>query len=146
MAEFDLGRAISVECWVWIDRESPMPVVLSCGEFNATGWFVQRFGGGWRWHLGGISCDGGRPAIGRWVHLVGTFNGSQARFVSRRPAGRVGRLLSQHGRLRRPAGRRPILRPIAPISNPRPHDRHQDLPPALKAEEIAAKFAAGRKR
>ena len=55
-----------------------MTVILSCGAFNQTGWFLQRFGGGWRWHLGGISCDGGRPVVGEWVHLVGTFNGHRA--------------------------------------------------------------------
>ncbi|MBN2475962.1 MAG: PD40 domain-containing protein [Pirellulales bacterium] len=78
LPEYDLGRAISVACWVRIDRESTMPVILSCGAFNQTGWFLQRFAGGWRWHLGGVSCDGGSPAVGRWVHLVGTFNGRRA--------------------------------------------------------------------
>jgi len=78
LPEFDLTKAMSVECWVWIDKESPMPVVISCGSFGSTGWFLQRFGAGWRWHVGGISCDGGRPATGRWIHLVGTFNGRQA--------------------------------------------------------------------
>ena len=75
---FDLARAFTVECRLWIDKESPMPVILSCGQYNGTGWFLQRFGGGWRWHLGGVSCDGGRGAVGRWVHLVGTFNGTRA--------------------------------------------------------------------
>jgi hypothetical protein len=55
-----------------------MPVVVSCGAFNSTGWFLQRYGSGWRWHLDGISCDGGRPVVGRWVHLVGTSNGREA--------------------------------------------------------------------
>jgi len=78
LPEFDLGRAISVECWVWIDKKTEMPVILSCGHYLKTGWFVQRYRDGWRWHLGGQSCDGGRPAERRWVHLVATFNGSQA--------------------------------------------------------------------
>ncbi|MHC4177052.1 MAG: HzsA-related protein, partial [Planctomycetota bacterium] len=78
LAEFDLARAFSVECRVRIDQQSQMPVILSCGQFSGTGWFLQRFGGGWRWHLGGVSCDGGRPGLGRWVHLVGTFNGRRA--------------------------------------------------------------------
>ena len=78
LPEFDLTKALSVECWLWIDEEAQMPVILSCGQYGGTGWFLQRFGTGWRWHLGGISCDGGRPAVGRWVHLAGTFNGQRA--------------------------------------------------------------------
>ena len=79
LPEFDLTKSLSVECWLWIDKPSTMPVVISCGSFGSSGWFLQRFCAGWRWHLGGISCDGGSPAVGRWVHLVGTFNGKQAR-------------------------------------------------------------------
>jgi len=78
LPEFDLGRAISVECWLRFERESQMPVILSCGAYQQTGWFLQRYGGGWRWHLGGVSCDGGRPVAGEWVHLVGTFDGRRA--------------------------------------------------------------------
>jgi hypothetical protein len=76
--EFDLTRALSVECWVRIEKESAMPVVLSSGTFLGQGWFLQRFAGGWRWHLAPFSCDGGRPAVGRWTHLVGTLAGSGA--------------------------------------------------------------------
>ncbi|OHB86121.1 MAG: hypothetical protein A2V98_19220 [Planctomycetes bacterium RBG_16_64_12] len=47
-------------------------------ELGSTGWFLQRYGGGWRWHLAPVSCDGGRPVVGRWVHLVGTFDGKNA--------------------------------------------------------------------
>ena len=75
LPQFDLARAFSIECRVRIDQQSQMPVILNCGQYNGAGWFLQRFGGGWRWHLGGVSCDGGRPSVGRWVHLVGTFNG-----------------------------------------------------------------------
>jgi len=78
LPEFDLGRAISVECWLRFEREAQMPVILSCGAYQQTGWFLQRYGGGWRWHLGGVSCDGGRPVVGEWVHLVGTFDGRRA--------------------------------------------------------------------
>jgi len=76
--EFDVGRALSLELWVRIDSESQMPVVAACGGFNSTGWFLQRYGGGWRWHLAPVSCDGGRPVVGPWVHLVGTFDGKTA--------------------------------------------------------------------
>lgn len=77
--EFDLGKAFSVECWLWIEQESSMPVIISAGEFNRNGWFLQRFGGGWRWHVAPASCDGGRPAVGRWVHLAATYSDTQAR-------------------------------------------------------------------
>jgi hypothetical protein len=78
LPEFDLRKAFSLELWVRIDRESQMPVIAACGGFNSTGWFLQRYGGGWRWHLAPISCDGGRPVVGRWVHLVGTYDGKKA--------------------------------------------------------------------
>jgi len=77
--DFELRKAFSLECWVRLDRESAMPVVAAAGAFNARGWFLQRYGSGWRWHLAPLSCDGGRPAVGRWTHLVGTFDGRQAR-------------------------------------------------------------------
>jgi hypothetical protein len=76
--EFELGAAFSLDCRVWLDPENQMPIVVGCGAFNHAGWFLQRFGHGWRWHLAGVSCDGGKPATGRWTHLVGTFNGHQA--------------------------------------------------------------------
>jgi hypothetical protein len=79
-ADFDLRKRLSVECWVRFEQPSQMPVVLSCGHFNGKGWFIQRFGRGWRWHLGGVSCDGGLPApMGKWIHLVATFDGKLAR-------------------------------------------------------------------
>jgi hypothetical protein len=56
-----------------------MPVILACGEYQQNGWFLQRYGGGWRWHLGGVSCDGGKPIVGEWVHLVATYDGRTAR-------------------------------------------------------------------
>jgi hypothetical protein len=76
--ELALSVAFSVECWVRIEEEAAMQVILSGGTFMGEGWFLQRYGGGWRWHLAPISCDGGRPAVGRWTHLVGTLQGSRA--------------------------------------------------------------------
>jgi len=78
-AEFDLRRRLSVECWVYFEKAGSMPVILSCGRWNGTGWFLQRFGGGWRWHVAGVDCDGGKLAVGRWIHLVATFDGRRAR-------------------------------------------------------------------
>ncbi len=76
---FDLDRSLSVECWVNMTEGGQMPVVVSCGRWNEAGWFLQRIGSGWRWHVGGIDCDGGRPEAGRWTHLVGTFDGQVTR-------------------------------------------------------------------
>jgi hypothetical protein len=77
--EFDLRHGFSVECWLRIDEPSQMPVVVSCGRWQGPGWFVQVLGGRWRWYLGGVNCDGGRAPIGRWVHVLATYDGSQAR-------------------------------------------------------------------
>ena len=87
-----------------------MPVVVAAGAFNDHGWFLQRYGGGWRWHLAPVSCDGGRPVVGRWTHLVGTFDGQQACLYQ------DGKLVAQVDvrpeprALARPAGARPVLR------------------------------------
>jgi hypothetical protein len=79
--QFDLVKAkrISVECWVNFNQETQMPVVVSCGLWQRAGWFLQRLGAGWRWHAGGIDCDGGKPVTGRWTHLVGTYDGHKTR-------------------------------------------------------------------
>jgi hypothetical protein len=76
---FDLSRRLSLECWVQFTKEAQMPVVVSCGHWQQAGWFLQRIGAGWRWHVGGIDCDGGAPAPGRWTHLVGSYDGKTAR-------------------------------------------------------------------
>jgi hypothetical protein len=78
-SEFELGQPLSVECWVWLDQLGRMPVLVSCGVWQQAGWFLQRLGNQWRWHVGGIDCDGGTPVVGRWVHLVGTFDGQNLR-------------------------------------------------------------------
>ena len=80
--EFDLAQPISVECWAWLDQPGKSPVLVSCGEWRQTGWFLQRLGEQWRWHLGGLDCDGGPTVLGRWVHLVGTFDGTTARLFA----------------------------------------------------------------
>lgn len=79
LGHFDLGQPLSIECRVRFDAPGTMPVVLSCGAWRQAGWFLQKIGGGWRWHVGGVDCDGGRPGIGRWLHVVATFDGRTAR-------------------------------------------------------------------
>ncbi len=77
--QFDLSQPLSVELWVWLDQAGQMPVVVSCGVWQQAGWFLQRIGGGWRWHVGGVNCDGGRPASGKWLHMVCMYDGQVAR-------------------------------------------------------------------
>ena len=77
--EFDVTGKFSIACRVKIARASRGSVVASCGLWNHSGWFLQRIGAGWRWHVGGIDCDGGAPAPGKWTELVGTFDGRTAR-------------------------------------------------------------------
>ncbi|MGD0094222.1 MAG: LamG-like jellyroll fold domain-containing protein, partial [Planctomycetota bacterium] len=76
--EFELARRITVECWVYFTQPGEMPVVVSSGVWNQAGWFLQKIGGGWRWHVGGVDCDGGRPAADHWVHVVATCDGHKA--------------------------------------------------------------------
>jgi hypothetical protein len=76
---FVLSQPISVECRVRFDEPGKMPVVLGCGVWRQTGWFLQALGGRWRWHVGGVDCDGGKQVVGQWTHLVGTFDGQTAR-------------------------------------------------------------------
>ncbi len=77
--EFGMGQPLSVECWVWLDEPGKSAVVVSCGEWRQTGWFLQALDKHWRWHVGGVDCDGGQPAVGRWTHLAGSFDGKTLR-------------------------------------------------------------------
>jgi len=79
LPEFDIRHRLSIEAWVRLDSHAGMPVVLSCGAFTQTGWFLQLYQGRWRWHIGGVSCDGGTPPVGQWTHVVATFDGHRAR-------------------------------------------------------------------
>ena len=77
--EFHLAQPFSVVCWVWLDEPGQMPVTVSCGHWRQAGWFLQNLGGRWRWHVGGIDCDGGQVQTGRWVHLAASYDGRMAR-------------------------------------------------------------------
>ncbi len=77
--QFDLLQPLSLECWVQLDQPGKIPVVVSCGRWKEAGWFLQSIAGRWRWHVGGIDCDGGRSATGRWTHLVGIYDGRGTR-------------------------------------------------------------------
>ncbi len=77
--QFSLSQPLSVELWVRFDQRTQMPVVVGCGHWRQAGWFLQWLGNSWRWHVGGVDCDGGTPAVGQWLHMVGTFDGTTAR-------------------------------------------------------------------
>jgi hypothetical protein len=76
---FSLRKRLTVEFRVRFDKLSQMPVVLACGRHDREGWHVQVYQGRWRWHLAGVSCDGGKVAAGRWTHVACTFDGAEAR-------------------------------------------------------------------
>ncbi len=76
---FDLGQPFTLECWARIDRPGPATVLASCGQWQQAGWFLQQIGNQWRWHVGTVDCDGGPIVVGRWVHLVGLFDGRTTR-------------------------------------------------------------------
>ena len=80
-----------------------MPIVASCGLWNVSGWFLQRLGGGWRWYVGGVNCDGGTHALGQWMHLVATCDGQTARLFQ------DGRLVAEKaGVVPQPPWRKPL--------------------------------------
>ena len=101
-------------------------------------------GGRWRWHLGGVDCDGGTVATGKWLHLVGTFDGKQATLFengkqvasvacdpNRAPwAGPL--LVGQYS-----GGVAEHYQVLGRLAAVRLHRR------ALKVEEVAAMYAAG---
>jgi hypothetical protein len=78
-ASFDLTQPLTVECWVYFEDLGKMPIVVSCGLWNHAGWFLQKLGGAWRWHVGGVDCDGGKPVKGKWLHMCAVYDGKAAR-------------------------------------------------------------------
>jgi hypothetical protein len=56
-----------------------MPVLASAGQWRHAGWFLQAIGGKWRWHVGGVDCDGGAlPKPGTWTSLRCRWDGTNA--------------------------------------------------------------------
>ncbi|HOD82506.1 MAG: translocation protein TolB [Planctomycetes bacterium ADurb.Bin126] len=86
----DLRERMSVECWIKLDGGGSMPVILACGAYNRDGWFIQRFQGRWRFYCAGSSADGGQAQMGKWTHLVATYDGRHARlYENGRPVAAV---------------------------------------------------------
>jgi hypothetical protein len=90
--EWNVKEAFSFECSVKFDEPGVMPIVVSHGMWNSAGWFLQRFNNGWRFHVGGVDCDGGSAKVGEWLHMVGTYDGEvlrlyeNGRLVAEKPA------------------------------------------------------------
>ena len=78
-SEYNYNRKMTVDFWVKFDDLSEMPIPISFGAWGDSGWFVQCLGGGWRWHISGTDCDGGRPELGKWHHIVATYDGKYMR-------------------------------------------------------------------
>ncbi len=77
--DFNVRGTFSIECSVKFDEEGSIPVVVSNGLWNNSGWFLQKIGGRWRFHVGGVDCDGGKPKLGEWLHVAGTYDGETLR-------------------------------------------------------------------
>ncbi|UCF14790.1 MAG: hypothetical protein JSW59_15370, partial [Phycisphaerales bacterium] len=143
--EFDLRARLSVECWLYLDSTDQIPVIISCGQWQDRGWFLQKLGGSWRWHVGGTDCDGGTVPAKQWVHLVGIYDGEKARlFQNGKRVAAVpchpnstpwqGPLfIGQYG-----AGPGPQYQVRGRISGVKIYRR------ALRADEVAQSFVAGR--
>gem|GEM_PF-258647 len=90
--EFNIKGNFSIECSVMFEETDNIPVIMGYGLWNNAGWFLQKIGGRWRFHVGGVDCDGGQPKIGEWLHVVGTYDGETLRlyengkFIAEKPA------------------------------------------------------------
>jgi hypothetical protein len=77
-SRFDLDGKLTLKCRVKFDSIDKMPIIVSCGQWNGKGWFLQKLGSGFRWHVGGVDCDGGKAVVGEWISLVCVFDGENA--------------------------------------------------------------------
>ena len=79
-AEYNSGRRFTLELDVKFEEPGNMPVVVGFGRWNASGWFLQRFQGKWRFHFAGIDCDTtAEVPIGRELHIQATYDGEKLR-------------------------------------------------------------------
>ena len=72
---FDLAQPLSVNAGCGLTSRAECRWWSAAASWNQAGWFLQRLGGTWRWHVGGVDCDGGLPAVGRWIHLAAVYDG-----------------------------------------------------------------------
>ncbi|MGI6402558.1 MAG: LamG-like jellyroll fold domain-containing protein [Thermoguttaceae bacterium] len=77
-AEYNSGRKFTLEFDVTFDEPGEMPVVVGFGRWRQSGWFLQRFNDGWRFHFGGVDCDATEQVpVGKELHIVATFDGEK---------------------------------------------------------------------
>ena len=76
---FDIKGPFSLDLWAKFDDAGRMPILVSCGQWNTCGWFLQNLGGRFRFHVGGVDCDGGTVTTGEWTRITGTFDGRMLR-------------------------------------------------------------------
>jgi hypothetical protein len=79
--EYNLDRQLTVEFRAKIDEATKMPVLISFGRWNESGWFVQNINNRWRWYLNGVHCDGGNITAGQWTHLVCRYDGKTLQII-----------------------------------------------------------------
>jgi hypothetical protein len=73
------GGPFSFVAELAFDTVNEMPVVAGLGDFMGRGWFLQCISRKWRFHLGGVSCDGGTLVPGQSTRVVATYDGTMAR-------------------------------------------------------------------
>lgn len=77
--EFDVNAPFECEFDVTFNEPGQMPVVVGHGRWQAAGWFLQSLNGSWRFHLGGLDCDGGKITVGEKSHIKASFDGRTLR-------------------------------------------------------------------
>ena len=73
------GGQFSIQLEVKFDSVAEMPLLVSHGAWNQSGWFVQKLGGGFRFFFSGVDCDGGIAEVGKWTTLLATYDGKKLR-------------------------------------------------------------------
>ncbi|MDR1142194.1 MAG: hypothetical protein LBL62_10910, partial [Planctomycetaceae bacterium] len=79
--EYNLNTQLTVDFRAKIDEKTEMPVLISFGRWNGSGWFVQNIGNRLRWYLNGFHCDGGEITPGQWTHLVCRYDGKSLQII-----------------------------------------------------------------
>jgi hypothetical protein len=70
---------LTVAFWLKPRVINGMPVVIDNGTWRQDGFFLQTFGGAFRWHVAPEDFDGGLPVVGQWQHVAGIWDGNEGR-------------------------------------------------------------------
>ncbi|MDR3111050.1 MAG: hypothetical protein LBU65_15380 [Planctomycetaceae bacterium] len=71
----NIDKTFVLDFDVKLDSADAMPVLVSYGRWNQSGWFIQGLNGTWRFHIAGTDCDGGKVPVGQWVHITCKYDG-----------------------------------------------------------------------